>query len=73
MRPSQQMKKALTGDLSQCDESVKSWLRLHVYREACRILAMPFDRRKNAILDHPLSDMVEEQVTRLFELRKKKK
>ena len=73
MKPSQQMKQALTGDLSQCDESVQSWLRLHVYREACRILAMPFDKRKKAVQDNPLADMVGAEVKRLFEIRKKKK
>jgi len=73
MRPSQQMKQALQGDLSQCDESVKSWLRLHVYREACRILAMPFDRRKKAVQDNPLSDMVGKESIRIFNNRKKKR
>lgn len=69
MRPSQQMKLAQSGKLDQCDDAVKSWHRLTIYKEADRVLRLPFDKRKKAIDSSAYPDMLAEEVIRLNKLK----
>lgn len=68
MRPTHQMKLAKSGKLAQCDDAVRSWYRLDIYKQACNILALPFDKRKKAIDSALYPDMLGAEVRRIHKL-----
>lgn len=53
-------------------ESVQSWLRLHIFMEACKVLELPFCERKAALCAYPESyrEQLKAEVVRIFEERK---
>jgi len=69
MRPSQQLKAVLSGKITpdKCDNAVRSWLRLTVYRIAEKVIDLPFDRRIIEINKQPegLRELVKQEVIRL--------
>lgn len=74
MRPSKQMAEVLSGKRSpdKCSKAVRSWLRLFVYREAVRVLALPKSLRMAEIEKYALQDELKAEIKRVWGLRRDK-
>lgn len=74
MKPSDELQAALSGQIrvSDLSEGVRSWLRLPVYRIACRLLAMTKDDMIKAADKLPvdIKQLAREECRRLLVLRR---
>jgi hypothetical protein len=67
-RPSLLLKDYLDG--ADAPESVKSWARFYIYKEAVRILALPLPARKTQIEKYGQPELLKAEVLRVDRYRK---